>query len=153
MLVLPRARVEGDVLTATSAAIGEQKRRFPGLPYMLGPTLLLGWLPHGLVRRAGGAIVHMALRRGARAPVLTNIGPLDEALAPLGEAVRAASVVGPFLHDGPVPLVTVTGFRGTLSLQVGGTGTFAPTALEAWGEELVAAVTDLGDGGQRDLSG
>lgn len=148
MVVLPRRRVEADVLAATSAAIGEQKRRLPGLPYMLGPALFLGWLPHGLMRRVGASIVRMALRRGARAPVLTNIGPLDEALAPLGETVRAASVVGPFLHGSPVPLVTATGFAGELHLQVGGTGTFAAEALEGYAEGVQRALAELlgGDG-------
>ena len=145
MLVLPRARVGSatDALEATSAAIGRRKRRLLGLPYMLLPAFTLGWLPHGLARLAGAVVIRMVLRRGARAPVVTNIGSLDEALEPLGDSVRAASIVGPFLHGSPIPLVTVTGFRGALQLQVGGTGTFAPAALEAYAAELGAALTDL----------
>ncbi len=148
VVTLSRARAGGDVLAATSARIGEVKRRLPGLPYMLGPALLFGWLPHALVRGVGRAFIHMVLRRGARVPILTNIGPLDEALAPLGDAVRSASIVGPFLHDAPVPVVTATGFRGALTLQVGGTGTWSAEALERWAAELGEAVGEVGSGGR-----
>ena len=148
MLVLPRHRLGSatDALEATASAIGQRKRRLLGLPYMLLPAFLLGWLPHGLVRKAGAVVIRMVLRRGARAPVITNIGPLDEALEPFGAAARDASIVGPFLHGSPIPLITVTGFRGALHLQVGGTGTFAPEALQTYAADLRDALTELAPG-------
>ena len=138
LVVLPRSRV-GDpatTLQAVSDRIGEQKRRLPGLAYTLLPLVVIGWLPHGLLRRAGRVVLNNVLSSINRALAITNIGALDETLAPLGEEVEAASVIGPFVHGLPVPLVTATGFRRELTLHVEATGTLAEQALDDYAEEL-----------------
>lgn len=143
LVVLPRRRV-GDptgTLQAISDRIGEQKRRLPGLAYTLLPLVAIGWLPHGLLRRVGRLVLNNVLSSINRALAVTNIGALDETLAPLGEDAVSASIVGPFVHGLPVPVITATGFRGELTLHVEATGTLAPEALDELAEELTDALT------------
>ena len=139
-IALHAPRVDADLpattLQAVSDRIGEQKRRLPGLAYTLLPLVVIGWLPHGLLRRAGRVVLNNVLSSINRALAITNIGALDETLAPLGEEVEAASVIGPFVHGLPVPLVTATGFRRELTLHVEATGTLAEQALDDYAEEL-----------------
>ena len=142
LVVLPRRRVADPVQTlrAVSDRIGDQKRRLPGLAYTLLPLLLIGWLPHGLLRRVGRLVLNNILSSVNRALAITNIGALDEVLAPLGDQATAASVIGPFVHGMRVPVITATGFRGELTMHVEATGSVAPEALEELTEELRAEV-------------
>ena len=142
LVVLPR-RLAGDperTLRAVSDRIGEQKRRLPGLAYTLLPLLLIGWLPHGLLRRVGRLVLNNVLASINRALAVTNIGALDETLAPLGDNATAASVIGPFVHGLPLPVITATGFRGGLTLHVESTGSVAAEALDELAEELTSAL-------------
>ncbi|MFH1464181.1 MAG: hypothetical protein ABIO70_07330 [Pseudomonadota bacterium] len=145
MVVLPRAATAtaDAARAAVHAAIGEQKRRLTGVSYALLPALAVGWWPHGLLRAVGRAILGQIMRRFDRAIAVTNIGTLDEALAPLGESVRAASITGPFIHGIPVPVVTATGFRGGLTLQVVATGRHSPEDLAAFSADLETAMADI----------
>lgn len=138
LVVLPRrcAGSGDEALAAVSARIGVQKRRLPGLAYTLLPVLALSWLPHGLLRRVGGLVLRSVLRNLDRALAVTNVGSLDETLAPFGDAVVEASFLGPFVHGLPVPVIIASGFRGSLTLHVEGTEAFAPEALEAFASEL-----------------
>ena len=138
LVTLPR-RLTGSreqTLDAVCRRIGEQKRRLPGLAYTLLPLFAIGWLPHGLLRLAGRLVLNNILSYLNRALGMTNIGPLDDALAPLGASAKAASIVGPFVHGLPCPITTVTGFRGSLTLQVQSTGTLAPAAIDDLAERL-----------------
>jgi NRPS condensation-like uncharacterized protein len=127
-------------LGAVNAAIGEQKRRLIGLGYALAPAFTIGWLPHGLLRWAGAFVIRQILRRFDRAIAVTNIGSLDEALAPFGDHAVAASITGPFIHGIRVPVITATGFRGELTLQVVATATHSREDLETFATELEATV-------------
>lgn len=126
-------------LQAASAAIGEQKQRLPGVAYNLLPSLTMGWFPHGLLRWTGGKVIHQLFSYIERAMVLTNIGALDEYLAPFGDSALRASMVGPFIHGAATPIVIVTGFRGRLTLHVCSTGKLDPTAVDAYADEIRAA--------------
>lgn len=138
LLVLPRDRLAGprEAVLEVSHRIGEHKRRLPGLSYTLLPALLLGWLPHGILRRAGRVVLGNLIAYMNRALALTNIGALDEALAPFGEDALEASIIGPFVHGFRFPIVTATGFRGSLTLHVGSTGTISEDALEGYARDL-----------------
>lgn len=138
LVALPRERLTApdDTLAAVHDRIGEQKRRLPGLAYTLLPLLLIGWLPHGLLRRVGRLVLNNVLGTLNRALAVTNIGALDETLEPLGHTATAASIVGPFVHGMPVPVMTATGFRGELTVHVQATGTLAPAALDELATEL-----------------
>jgi len=138
LVVVPRDRLEDPegALRAVAERIGVQKRRLPGLAYTLLPLLLIGWLPHGLLRRVGRLVLNTILGNLNRALAVTNIGSLDETLAPLGESATAASIVGPFVHGLPVPVITATGFRDELTFHVQATGALAPRALDELAGEL-----------------
>ena len=144
MVVLERSATASAsaAVEAVSSAIGEQKRRLTGLAYALLPGFTVGWLPHGLLRRVGTLVIDQILRRFDRCIAITNIGSLDEPLAPFGDDALAASIVGPFVRGVP-PLITATGFRGALTLQVVANGLHAPEHLEAFAEELEEALLEL----------
>ncbi len=139
-----KARTAADALNAVSSAIGEQKRRLPGLAYNLLPTLLLAWMPHGLMRWAGRAFLLQILARVDRALVVTNIGAVDAYLAPFGDDAVRASVVGPFVSLLGTPVVTATGFCGSLTLQVGGMGKLSEPALGQFASEIEAGLEEMG---------
>lgn len=138
LVVLPRRRLLAakDALTAVSDAIGEQKRRLIGMSYVVLPMLAIGWLPHALLRIAGRVMIGNLLSYVNRAPAVTNIGSLDEALAPFGEDAIAASILGPFVDDLTLPVVVATGFRGTLTLHVCGSNGLALEGVTEYAAEL-----------------
>ncbi len=145
MVVLPRGRLSepADTLRAVAERIGEQKRRLPGLAYNVLPSLSFGWLPHGLVRRAGDRAIHTILGYLSRALAVTNIGPMDEYLAPYGDDVVAASVLGPFVHGLAAPVVAATGFRGNFTLQVCGGGEFPSEVMGEFAGELRSGLAEM----------
>lgn len=140
---LPRRLVKdaASTLRATSARIGDQKRRLPGLAFNLWPALALGWLPQGLLRLAGRVVVGNIFSYLGRALVLTNIGAVDKYVAPLGDDLLSASMVGPFLGGVNTPVINVTGFRGRLTLQVCGCGHLTQEGLEAYRDEIEDVLT------------
>jgi NRPS condensation-like uncharacterized protein len=146
-MAIPRDRL-GEPLSAlreVSRRIGEHKRRLPGLSYSLLPLILFGWLPHGLLRLAGRRLLTRLMGFIGRALAVTNIGSLDEALAPLGDDATAASIIGPFVHGLALPIVTATGFRGTVTLQVGSTGTLAEVSLGRFAADLARLLDEIAD--------
>ena len=148
MVVLGRevTRTTSASLRAVSVAIGEQKKRLTGVAYALLPGFTLGWLPHGLLRWSGQYVISQVLRRFDRTIAMTNIGALDECLAPLGDDAVEACIVGPFIHGIQVPLITVTGFRGELTLNVGATGIHDRQDLANFACELEGALRELSEG-------
>ncbi len=146
LVVLPRARVASalEALRAVSARIGEQKRRLPGLAYNVLPSLSFGWMPHDWIRSVGDRAIHTILGYMNRAIAVTNIGAMDEYLAPYGDRVTAASVLGPFVRGAPAPIVVTTGFRGSFTLHVCGGGQFDDEILAGFAGELEEALGELG---------
>ena len=146
MVVLARAatRSASDSVDAVVSVIGEQKRRLTGLAYALLPAFTVGWLPHAIVRRVGALIIGQILKRFHRAIAVTNIGSLDAVLAPFGDDATSASVTGPFIHGNIVPIITVTGYRGSLTLQVVSTNTHSRAYLETFATELEATLEEFG---------
>ena len=144
MVVLEREaiRTASSAIQAVVAAIGEQKRRLTGLAYALLPGFTIGWLPHGLLRLAGTLVINQLLRRFNRAIAITNIGALDEALAPFGHSALSASIVGPFIHGIRVPVITATGFRGELTLHLAATQVHSRDDLEGYAVELEEALLE-----------
>jgi NRPS condensation-like uncharacterized protein len=144
MVVLERG-VTGQADHAVDAVvrvIGEQKQRLTGLAYALLPAFTVGWLPHGVVRRVGAMIIGQILQRFHRALAVTNIGSLDGVLAPFGDDATSASITGPFIHRNTAPIITVTGFRGDLTLQVASTHTHSLAELERFAAELEATLEE-----------
>jgi NRPS condensation-like uncharacterized protein len=144
MVVLDRAATASApaALDAVVRVIGSQKQRLTGLAYALLPAFTVGWLPDGLVRRTGAMIIGWILKRFQRSIALTNIGSLDAVLAPFGDDVSGACVVGPFVHGNPVPIITITGFRGTLTLQVVSTNTHSDEDLRSFAAELEGLLSE-----------
>jgi NRPS condensation-like uncharacterized protein len=97
-----------------------RKRGFPGLPALLSNHASMWMLPHGLVRLLIRVWVVWACALIDRGLLVTNIGPLDRTLAPLGERAVAASVIGPWIHGFAVPILTATSFRDRLTVQING---------------------------------
>ncbi len=101
-----------------SKKTNREKKNFAGLPHMLG---IIGYsllLPHSIARKVAGALAIYASSLLNRGMVVTNIGKVDAYLEPFGAIVKSASVMGPFLRGICVPVVTATGFRDTLTLQI-----------------------------------
>jgi NRPS condensation-like uncharacterized protein len=144
MVVLERAATAsaGAAVDSVVRVIGSQKQRLTGLAYALLPAFTVGWLPHCIVRRTGAMIIGWILERFHRSIALTNIGSLDAVLAPFGDDVSAACVVGPFVHGNGVPIITITGFRGTLTLQIVSTNTHSRADLEAFAAELEGLIEE-----------
>lgn len=148
LVVAPRPclRERECAVRAVSAVTTDQKSKLPGLGYLLLPVLTFGWLPHALLRVVAGPALAMLVGYMERALALTNIGPLDEALAPFGEDARAAYIVGPFIHGMRTPTVTASGFRGMITLCVGGTGTLGSGVVPAFADELREEMEGWGRG-------
>jgi len=130
---------------AISSAIGHQKQRLTGLAYALLPTFTVGWLPHCIVRHVGAMIIGWILKRFRRAIAITNIGALDGVLAPFGDDATAASITGPFIHNNTFPIITATGFRGELTLQVVSSKTHSREDLEVVAGELEGFLHEMAD--------
>jgi len=121
-LLLPRARLT-DFATAAAAIsrrTAARKRGLPGLPAMLAMSGLTAAAPHGLQRLIAPLGTGLFRSLATRGLLVTNIGPLDPYLAPWGDQVKSASVVGPFLRGLRTPIVTATSFRERLTLHVEG---------------------------------
>jgi len=122
MVVLPRDRVTDLEATAAevSLRIGRMKRRFAGLPPLIANFSTAWAMPHSLARVFIGLWLRYAMAVLNRGLTVTNIGAMDEYLAPLGQRAVGASMIGPFLTAMGAPLITAAGFRGRLTLQVAG---------------------------------
>ncbi len=148
MVALERAATAdaNAALDAVVAIIGEQKRSLTGLAYALLPAFTVSWLPHCIMRHVGAVIIGQILKRFHRSMALTNIGSLDAVLAPFGDDATAASIVGPFVQGNVVPIFTITGFRGTLTVQVVSTNSHSREDLAAFGAEVEGLIEELGTG-------
>jgi len=145
MVVLPR-RALAEPLTTLQAvrdAIGGQKRRLPGLAYQLLPSISFGWMPHGLVRFFGRRAIETIIGYLDRSFGFTNLGAMDAYLEPWGDTLRRASVVGPFVHGMPLPLVIASGFRGSLTLHACGSGNLPAEGLRDFAGLVEAAVEEV----------
>lgn len=121
VVLLPRSAVGS--LAHTTAAIARitrgHKRAVPGLSMALSQWLSLAWMPHAFVRHTAVLpFEHMGLSLFRRALLFTNVGALDEHVAPFGADLQSASIMGPFVDAFPAPIIMATGFRGTVTLQL-----------------------------------
>ena len=142
--VLPR-RALGSLASAARAAaavVGEQKRRLPGLAFNLFPALLLGWMPHGISRMLGGPFLAFVFRTAHRALVLTNVGPMDTFVAPFGDEVVDATILGPFSRRFPVPVAVVTGFQGRIKINLCSAGDLDVQGIERYQQALRAVLSE-----------
>jgi NRPS condensation-like uncharacterized protein len=139
LVILARHRVNSlaEAMLEVSRRIRRKKRRIPGLVLVLGSAVLGAPIPFGLARALGRLLSSGMRHLATRGVMVTNIGPMDHALAPFGERVTAASVIGPFLHGHQIPIITATSFRGRLSLAVNG---FDDTPEERW-QQIVSVLS------------
>ena len=77
-------------------------------------------LPHGLARIASNLLTRYVLIASTRGLWVTNLSAIDDYLAPFGDVVEDAYLIGPFLPAAQIPLVAVTGFRGRAAVCVCG---------------------------------
>ena len=110
--------------------ISKRKRRLPGLPAIIANFAVMTMLPHALLRfviplwaRWGAALVNRGL-------LVTNIGSLDSYLDTFGERVTDATMFGPFLPGFDMPVITATGFKNSLVINVNGFDGSGLTALD-----------------------
>jgi NRPS condensation-like uncharacterized protein len=123
MIPIFLGRADLNSLAATvdrvKAITRQQKQDCSGLATLLGPGLLLGWLPAVGVRRASifaWNFINWLIRQGM---AMTNIGPLDEYLMPFGPRVRDAFFLGPFMPNQAMPLTVISGYRDHLHILFG----------------------------------
>ena len=121
-VILSRQKVSDFDTTVAHVAkkISAQKLRFPGLPFMVVPAMISFTTPHGIARPVATTLAHYAALAMTRGLLVTNLGPIDQFLEPWGEQVESASLIGPFVTGLKIPVVTVTGFRERLTIQLNG---------------------------------
>lgn len=141
MITLPRSFASDFDQTAQHIARRTQKQkcRFVGLPIFLAATAITGFLPYALQRWMGYLGTRWIKMLANRGLVVTNIGSLDEALASLGDTVCHASVLGPFMANLSIPMITATSFRGRLTLQF---NSFDSTPIEFL-QQMAATVSEI----------
>ena len=129
-VVVPRGDI-GD-LAATAGAVARRtarhRRRLAGPAFLLVPIALGFGSPHAVARGIARLLLHplaveMPLRRGL---LVTNVGRLDEGLAPFGGDLEDVRIIGPNIDGVTVPAVVAYGFRGGLTMEL-----FAPPGLAA----------------------
>ncbi len=122
VVIVPRAALDDFDAAAAVIARGTRRRKrgFPGLPALLSNHASMWMLPHALVRLLIRVWVVWACALIDRGLLVTNIGPLDRYLEPLGERATAASVIGPWIPGFAVPILTATSFRDRLTVQING---------------------------------
>ncbi len=120
MLLLPRREVAG--LASTARAVARRTRRlkarFAGLPTLLAAGAWAWPWPFALQRSLGRVATRWIRALSSRGLLITNIGNLDPYLAPWGERLQQACVVGPFLRGASLPAFTATSFRQRLTVVV-----------------------------------
>jgi NRPS condensation-like uncharacterized protein len=96
--------------------VGELKRHYLGLGFMLVPQLTTYLMPsllmHAFIKRYGGFVLRQTARH---ALAMTNFGEMATCLDPFGDRLRNASAIAP-IYDLPFPLLTVTGYRNRLTI-------------------------------------
>lgn len=119
ILALRRSRLSGLEQTARMVAqkTGELKSRIPGLQLILFQLFSYGLLPHSIIRAATSQVAKYFDQVIRRTLLFTNIGPMDEYLAPYGKMARSACVIGPCFRQLTSPVFVATGFRDSLTIQ------------------------------------
>ena len=127
-------------LETAARAVGRRtermKRQAVGLTFATLPAVAFMALPHAVVRAFAAAWGRWTSRLLTRGLVVTNIGAMDRYVEPLGDNLLAASVLGPFGRGPPVPIITATGFRGRLTLQINGFDSIESDELDRVAREL-----------------
>ncbi len=119
------------------------KRQAVGLAFATLPALALMALPHAVVRAFAAAWGRWTSKMLTHGLVVTNIGRMDSYVEPLGENLRAASVLGPFARGSPIPIITATGFRDQLTLQINAYDTIESEELDRMAETLSEILAEL----------
>ncbi len=99
-----------------SRKTGEMKRKYMGVGFVLAPQLMSFFMPSSLLHFFARNYVGFLFRQaGLHSMAMTNIGAMDDFLAPFGESLRHASFIGP-IWEIPFPFVSVTGFRDSITI-------------------------------------
>ncbi len=85
----------------------------------------------------GPLLVDLPLSRGL---VVSNVGRIDEGLAPFGDDVTSLLIVGPTIKATPVPLVVAYGFRGAVHLSFYAPAGIPRSSLDTLERELRDAI-------------
>jgi NRPS condensation-like uncharacterized protein len=142
-IVVPRAQI-GDLAStagAVSRLTARQRQGLAGPAFVLAPASI-GWgAPHALVRRFAHLLhpvaVDLPISRGL---FITNVGRLDDGLRAFGDDIEQLRVVGPNVHDIPIPAIVAVGFRGQLQLELLAPPGMSEAALVELEAELAAAL-------------
>ena len=142
-VLLPRDSVTSLDETASLVAtrMRARKRSLPGLALVTCSASWTGALPHAVTRRVAGLVARMVRSFLSRGSLVTNFGVLDPFLAPLGDAVTGATVIGPHVQGISVPVISATGFGDTLTIQLHGNDLISPDALERMSKRLECLLT------------
>jgi len=146
LMIKPGTGME-DLIAMVAARTGEHKDRLPGIAFGLLPLISFGWLPHGLLhafyRTVFGKMIDWQSRRTA---IFTNIGSMDQYLAPFGEDVVSACMLGVFERGFRVPVVMATGFRDSLTVSVCSADDLTKESVAGLAKDWRDAVEVLGSG-------
>lgn len=98
--------------------IGELKRHYIGLGFITVPQLMTFLMPaplaHLFFKKYSGFVMKQI---GRYSIAMTNIGAMGPFVEPFGESLKHASFIAPIWEMG-FPMITVTGYRGGLSLYI-----------------------------------
>lgn len=123
---------------------GEQKQRVPGLAFSLLPMLFFWWMPHAGIRLVCKWIFGtLADFNAKRLAAMTNVGSMDEYIAPFGPVVTDAWMFGTFQRGFHVPIVMASGFRDHLTVCVSAADDLNPQAVAELADEWKTAMAEF----------
>ena len=137
----------GDVgdLAGTTAAVARITARhragLAGPAFALTALALVSGAPHAFIRRVVPPVfrvlLDLPLRRGL---LVSNVGRIDEGLAPFAADLEGVRILGPNLKGFAVPVVIAYGFRGALYLELVGASGVGAGALDELAREVRRAL-------------
>lgn len=120
ILIMPAKTAQNFERAAAAARsnIGELKRKFPGVGYVLAPMILAVAVPSRLVRVVVKNWMDFMKGMTARGMIMTNIGSMNTYVETFGDTLKTASIIAPF-PEISFPVITVSAHRNSLNFYLG----------------------------------
>jgi NRPS condensation-like uncharacterized protein len=128
-------------LAAVAEITAAHRRGLAGPAFVVGPTVIGLGVPHAWLRRLvphlHPILVDVVIDRGLG---VTNVGRIDDGVAPFGDDIEDLRLLGPSIERLPIPIVVAFGYCGRLHLELLGSPGLAEAALDEFRAELLAAL-------------
>jgi NRPS condensation-like uncharacterized protein len=126
---------------AVAKSTAKDRKNLAGPGFMFAPYALGTLMPHStatsLIPLIRPILIDLPLERGL---MVTNVGRVDVGLEPFGNDIESIRIIGPNIHNIPVPIIVAYGFRGALHLHLYAGRGMAPEVLDQLAQELEEAL-------------